>query len=149
MSNSYLAVAILFSFISIGTAESLSGKLVQIDTGESSTLTALTNGASFKVGSVSYRLELESTDNADALEMLNRKGAPVRMVDLPANEAFTMLTHLSGATIVCARSVEKDLTVSINSQDDSFMSVIEQICFQIDAEATVRKGTVWVTKIAE
>ena len=147
MNNTYLAVAILFSVISIGIAQPQSGKLVQTDTGASSASTVLTNGAHFKVGAVTYRLEIESTDNADSLEMLNRKGAPVRMVDLPAHEAFTMLTHLSGATIVCGRSVEKDLMVSINSQDDSFMSVIEQICFQIDAEATVRKGTVWITPV--
>ena len=147
MNNTYLAVALLFGVISIGTAQPQSGKLVQTDTGASSASTVLTNGASFNVGTITYRLEIQSTDNSDSLAMLNRKGAPVRMVDLPAHEAFTMLTHLSGATIVCGRSVEKELNVSINSQDDSFMSVIEQICFQIDAEATIRKGTVWITPV--
>ncbi|MDF7823828.1 hypothetical protein P4B35_07370 [Pontiellaceae bacterium B12227] len=149
MSNRYVAAVLLFSIISIGTAQPLSGKLVQTDTGESSETVELTNGALFKVGSTSFRLVIDSSGEADLLERLNRKGAPVRMVDLPAHEAFTMLTHLSGATIVCGRTVEKDLKVSINSQEDSIMSVIEQICFQIDAEATVRKGTVWITPISK
>ncbi|MDF7801252.1 hypothetical protein P4C99_17370 [Pontiellaceae bacterium B1224] len=149
MSKHLLAVAILFSILSAGSAQSLSGKLVQVETGESSASTVLTNGAVFKMGADTYRLEIDTTDNTDIQEILNRKGVPVRMEELPAKEAFTMLTHLSGVTIVCARGVEKDLKVSVNSQEDSIMSVLEQICFQIDAEAAVRKGTVWITPLSK
>jgi hypothetical protein len=109
----------------------------------------LTNGAIFKVGADSYRLELDSADGADVQDALTRKGVPIRLAELPAKEAFTMLTHFSGVTIVCGPGVEKDLLVSVNSQEDSIMSVIEQICFQISAEATVRKGTVWITPLAK
>jgi hypothetical protein len=48
---------------------------------------------------------------------------------------------------VCARGVDQSLSVSINAQDASTMAIVEQICFQIDAEATVRKGTVWITPV--
>jgi hypothetical protein len=149
MRNRFSVVVILFSLIAATTAQTLSGKLVQVDTGASSVSTVLTNGAVFKVGTDSYRLEIDSGKAADVQEILNREGMPVRLSDLPAKEAFTMLTHLSGVTIVCGRGVEKDLMVSVNSQTDSFMSVIEQICFQIDAEATVRKGTVWITALSK
>ncbi|MDF7807093.1 hypothetical protein P4E94_06565 [Pontiellaceae bacterium B12219] len=149
MSNSFLAVVILFSLVAAGTAQSLSGKLVQIDSGASSASTTLTNGAVFKVGGSTYRLEMESPAGADLNDILSRKGMPIRLVDLPSKDAFTMLTHLSGVTIVCGPGVNKDIEVSINSQEDSIMSVIEQICFQINAEATVRKGTVWITPLPE
>ncbi|MEI6892990.1 MAG: hypothetical protein V5783_12600 [Pontiella sp.] len=152
MSHSAFAAAILFSVVSIGIAQPLSGKLIQIETGETSASTVLTNGARFTVGTVSFRLEIEPVKPvklADAQERLNRKGSPIRMVDLPAKEAFNMLTHLSGTAIVCARNVEKEVEVSINTQDNSVMTVIEQVCFQIDAKATFRDGTVWITSIEE
>jgi hypothetical protein len=140
---------VLFTVASVACAQPLAGKFIQIDTGEASVSTALTNGAIFKVGDLSYRLEIAQDEDTRLIAMLNEEGIPVRMQDLPAKEAFTMLTHMSGATIVCARDVEKDLSISINTQDDSMMSILEQICFQIDAEVTVRKGTVWITKKAE
>jgi hypothetical protein len=146
--NIFIAVA-LSAVASIATAQPLTGKLVQIDTGEESASTALTNGAVFKIGAVSYRLEIGQDADNLLLEELNREGIPVRINDLPAKEAFTMLTHLSGTTIVCARDVEKDLKVSINTQDASMMQILDQICFQIDAIATVSQGTVWITRKAD
>ncbi|WP_372805802.1 hypothetical protein [Pontiella sp.] len=136
-----------FAVISISTvcvAQSDSAKLVDVETGEISTSTVLTNGACFKMGETTYRLEIDQSADAKYIEELSTTGVPVRMQDLSAKDAFTMLTHLSGTTIVCARDVDKDLKVSINTQDDSVMDIIEQICFQIDAEPSYRKQTVWI-----
>ena len=122
------------------------GKIVDENTGAASEGVALTNGARFKVGDATYRLEIDQTADQRFLERLRAKGMPVRIQDLAASDAFTMLTHLSGVPIVSARDVEKDVKVSVNTQDSPVMSIIEQICFQIDASAEARDETIWITK---
>ena len=146
MKRNGFVLLVLSSVVSLSIGQPLSGKLVQVDTGEASNCIALTNGASFRIGDIAYRLETAQDDDNRLVEELNREGVPVRINDLPAKEAFTMLTHLSGVAIVCARDVEKDLKVSINTQDASMMRILEQICFQIDAEVSVGKGTVWIKR---
>jgi hypothetical protein len=140
-----IAAFSLFSIATICVAQGDPVKLVNVETGETSSATVLTNGACFKVEGATYRLEIDQSDDAKYVEELSTTGVPVRMQDLSAKDAFTMLTHLSGTTIVCARDVDKDLKVSINTHDDSVMDIIEQICFQIDAEPSYRKQTVWIT----
>ncbi|VGO16509.1 hypothetical protein PDESU_05100 [Pontiella desulfatans] len=130
---------------SVAMAALPSAKLVDSETGASSEVTVLTNGASFKMGEKTYRLELDQSADDKFIESLSQERAPLRIHDLPAYEAFNMLTLLSDAAIVCSRSVEKDLKISINTQHDSIISIIDQICFQIDAEATVRNKTFWIT----
>jgi len=122
-----------------------SAKLVEVDSGIASEVTALTNGASFKVGDKTYRLEIETVQREDLAEQLRTRSVPIQMNQVAGRDAFNLLTHLSGVTIVCAGDVDKDAKVNVNTQDDPIMDVIEQICFQIGAEASVRKGTIWIT----
>ncbi len=131
--------------VSVSMAGQESGKLVEIDSGTASETTALTNGASFKIGDKTYRLEIEQSVKERNLEQLHSRSMPIHMQDLACRDAFNMLTHLSGVTIVCAGDLDKQAKVSINTQDDPLMDVIEQICFQIGAEATIRKGIIWIT----
>lgn len=127
-------------------AEQQAGKIVDVKTGVASEMVALTNGASFKVGDTTYRLEVDQTADQRFLEELSSRGMPIRIQDLASADAFTMLTHLSGVTIVCASDVDKELKVSVNTQDAPIMSIIQQICFQLDATATARDNVIWITK---
>ena len=122
-----------------------SGKLVEVDTGTASEATVLTNGASFKIGEKTYRLEMEQSVKEWNVEDLHSRSMPIHMQNLSCEDAFNMLTHLSGVTIICSGDVDKQAKVSINTQDDPIMDVIEQVCFQIGAEATIRKGSIWIT----
>lgn len=127
-------------------AEQQLGKIVDVKTGAASEMVALTNGASFKVGDTTYRLEIDQTADQRFEEELSTRGMPIRIQDLASSDAFTMLTHLSGVTIVCASDVDKEAKVSVNTQDAPIMSIIEQICFQLDATATARDNVIWITK---
>ena len=122
-----------------------SAKLVEVDTGIASAATVLTNGASFKVGEKTYRLEIEQSEKERLVEKQLSRSIPIHMQEVACKDAFNLLTSLSGITIVCAGDVDRQAKVSINTQDDPIMDVIEQICFQIGAEAAVRKGTIWIT----
>ena len=130
--------------VATAMAEQQMGKIIDAKTGVSSGVVALTNGASFEVSGAIYRLEINQSEDVLFMENLEAKGVPVRIQDLAAHDAFTMLTHLSGVTIVCARTVEKDAKVNVNTQDGSIMQIIEQICFQIDATSTVKNETIWI-----
>lgn len=143
----FLGAALVLSVLS-AVASQPSGRLVEVESGETSASTVLTNGATFKMDGKTYRLEVEPValvEEESLLKTLKKKGAPIRVQKLPAKDAFTMLSNFSGATMVCGRNVDQELPVNINTQDDSVWDVLEQVCFQIDAEFTVRNGTVWIT----
>ncbi len=143
----FLSVGVVtLGVAALAMAEQPVGKIVDVKTGAASEVVALANGALFKVGETTYRMEIDQTADQRFLERLSATGAPVRIQDLAASDAFTMLTHLSGVPIVCARDVEKDVKVSVNTQDSPVMSMIEQICFQIDATAEARNETIWISK---
>ncbi|MEE9368479.1 MAG: hypothetical protein V3V05_06400 [Pontiella sp.] len=142
----FYAGVIVLMVIGTAMAEQQMGKIVDAKTGVSSGVVALTNGASFKLNDAIYRLEIDQSSDELLMEKLEAKGVPVRIQDLAAHDAFTMLTHLSGVPIVCARNVEKDAKVNVNTQDGSIMQIIEQICFQIDATPTMKNETIWIHK---
>lgn len=130
-------------------AEPQTGTLIEVETGTRSEAAILTNGAEFKLGEKTYRLEIAATESETLEQRLSKKGAPLQLNEVTAKDAFSILTQLSGAPVVCAPGVDKTLKVSISTQDASVMSVIEQICFQIGATSTFRDGSFWVSVLKD
>lgn len=126
-------------------AETQTGTLVEVETGTRSDAIVLTNGAEFKLGEKTYRLEIAVTESETLEQRFSGKGVPLQLSEVTTKDAFTIITQLYGAPIVCAQGVDKELTVSVNTQDASVMSLIEQICFQISATSTFRDGTFWIS----
>lgn len=145
MKNRIFLIGTLCACTSLAWAQPLKGKLVDTSTGSVSAAVALSDGACFKMGDKTYRLVIESEKGADLKSDLEQRSVPVYVQDLAIKEAFSVMRHLCGASIVCARDVDQTLKVSVNTQDDSLMSVLEQICFQIGAEVTIKKGVIWIT----